>query len=622
MKLKRILAIILVLVIAASTVAVFVACNKKDGDSQDIVIIDDDDDRIVDKIEQLDPDDGVKHKKAIIYVTALFGGGLYNEKTNEAVWDPFRADYDLYDHWAPSENTIYKFAEILLEYAKEMDSAAMTIVKAMSYRPGTLLYDLSLDQDGNGLNPDVVPANYKPRYKNNLRMHCYYGAIGIYQNFMINARKTFGDEYDCYMFNQDWRKSPGDSGKALEEFINENGWEEVVLMSHSMGGPVVNSYLARSQENRDKVKLYMAFAPATLGSFDAFGAMTCPSDYLGSFLTTFGFDFDYIFQGTSVISYFGKGYIEILLKRIEDFFNNNVGMMALCPSYEFLSSPQCSGESVGGLWVDGYRYGQPTDPDDPASVETAKQELYDFYNTLQWAIYYDIEDVLDENGKPVKDEKGFEQKIYHLIHYTDGETLEDGSVVRIVNGEDIKKGLVEVANFNAVKDVLVNCDSICYEKGGVLTVQTDVNGNPICVNKNGDRIKYGAARLRTYYEGLYVDGDIAMSKVNSYYFVGLDIKSTITGIRMTTKSVDENGYKQYSCTVVHDDVAKAGEEGWIGGDGMVCYYASLAGEDIEALRESGHLIEFPNFWHADVGGAWPILGEYVYKYIGELVAEE
>ena len=620
MKIKKLLAVMLVLVLLATLAFVVVACDKKP--TQDVEPEDDEPTK-VDMIELQDPDDGVNHNKAIIYVTALFGGGLYNEKTNEAVWDPFRADYDLYAHWEPSSDTIYKFGEILLEYAREMRSAASVILNAMTYRPGTLLYDLSLDQDGNGLNPDVVPANYKPRYaKDGMRMHCYYGAIGIYQNFMLNARKTFGDEYDCVMFNQDWRKSPADSAAVLEEFINRLGYEHIIFMSHSMGGPVVNSYLARSQENRDKVKLYMAFAPATLGSFDAFGAMTCPSDYLGSFLTTFGFDFDYIFQGTSVISYFGKGYIEILLKRIEDFFNNNVGMMALCPSYEFLSSPQCGKDSEGGLFVDGVKYGVPDDPDDPASVEAAKQKLYDFYNTLNWAIYYDIEDVLDENGKPVKDEKGFEQKIYHLIHYTDGETLEDGSVVRIVNGEDIKKGLVEVANFNAVKDVLVNCDSICYEKGGVLTVQTDVNGNPICVNKNGDRIKYGAARLRTYYEGLYVDGDIAMSKVNSYYFVGLDIKSTITGIRMTTKSVDENGYKQYSCTVVHDDVAKAGEEGWIGGDGMVCYYASLAGEDIEALRESGHLIEFPNFWHADVGGAWPILGEYVYKYIGELVAEE
>jgi|GEM_PF-807961 len=618
MKTKRILTIFLVLLLVAALLATFVACANKSADPNESEIIDDDDEKIVDKIEMADPDDGVKHKKAIIYVTALFGGGLYNTKTLEPVWDPFRADYDLYDHWAPSENTIYKFTEILLEYAKEMDSAATTIVKAMSYRPGTLLYDLSLDQDGNGLNKDVVPANYKPRYKNNLRMHCYYGAVGIYQNFMINSRKAFGDEYDCYMFNQDWRKSPGDSGKALEEFINENGWEEVVLMSHSMGGPVVNSYLARSQANRDKVKLYMAFAPATLGSFDAFGAMTCPSDYLGSFLTTFGFDFDYIFKGTSVVSAFGKGYIEILLKRIEDFFNNNVGMMALCPSYEFLSSPQCAEGSEGGLFVDGVKLGVPEDPNDPASVEAAKSALYEFYNTLNWAIYYDIEDVLDEKGKPVKDEKGFEKKIYHLIHYTDGETLEDGNVVRIVNGEDIKNGLVTVSNFDAVRENLVYCDCVCYEKGGALTVQTDVNGNPICVNKNGDRIKYGAARLRTYYDNLYVDGEIAMSKVNSYWFVGLDIKSSITGIRMTTKSVDENGYKQYSCEVVHDDVAKAGEEGWIGGDGMVCYYASLAGQDPDELREAGRLIELPNFWHADVGGAWPILGEYVYKYIGEI----
>ena len=615
MKIKKLLAVMLVLVLLATLAFVVVACDKKP--TQDVEPEDDEPTK-VDMIELQDPDDGVNHNKAIIYVTALFGGGLYNEKTNEAVWDPFRADYDLYDHWAPSENTIYKFAEILLEYAKEMDSAAMTIVKAMSYRPGTLLYDLSLDQDGNGLNPDVVPANYKPRYaKDNMRMHCYYGAIGIYQNFMLNARKTFGDEYDCVMFNQDWRKSPADSAKALEEFINENGWDQVVLRSHSMGGPVVNSYLARSQANRDKVQLYMAFAPATLGSFDAFGAMTCPSDYLGSFLTTFGFDFDYIFQGTSLISYFGKGYIDILLARIEDFFNNNVGMMALCPSYEFLSSPQCSGESVGGLWVDGVRYGVPEDPNDPASVEEAKQKLYDFYNTLRWAIYYDIEDVLDENGNHVKDEKGFDQKIYHLIHYTDGDVLEDGSVVRIVNGMDIKNGVVAVTNLDIVRDNLVFCDTVCYEKAGQLTVQLDVNDNPICVNKRGDRIKYGAARLRTYYDGLYVDGEIAMSYVNSYYFVGLDIKSTITGIRMTTDSINEHGYAEYSCTVVHDDLAEAGEDGWIGGDGMVCYYASLAGQDADYLRDQRRLIELPNFWHADVGGCWIILGEYVMSLISK-----
>ena len=123
MKFKKLLAIFLALVIAATVAFALVACDKK---SPEEAAHEEEEPEIVDWIEQQDPDDGVNHNKAIIYVTALFGGGLYNDKTNEAVWDPFRADYDLYDHWAPSENTIYKFAEILLEYAKEMDSAGHT----------------------------------------------------------------------------------------------------------------------------------------------------------------------------------------------------------------------------------------------------------------------------------------------------------------------------------------------------------------------------------------------------------------------------------------------------------------------------------------------------------------
>ena len=77
MKTKRILAIFLVLLLVAALLATFVACAKKSTDPTESEIIDDDDEKIVDKIEMADPDDGVKHKKAIIYVTALFGRGLY-----------------------------------------------------------------------------------------------------------------------------------------------------------------------------------------------------------------------------------------------------------------------------------------------------------------------------------------------------------------------------------------------------------------------------------------------------------------------------------------------------------------------------------------------------------------
>ena len=117
-----------------------------------------------------------------------------------------------------------------------------------------------------------------------------------------------------------------------------------------------------------------------------------------------------------------------------------------------------------------------------------------------------------------------------------------------------------------------------------------------------------------------------MSKVNSYTFLGTGIKSTNTGCVMTTNvdtegnpALDKNGYPTYTCKLIHDDLAKVGEEGWIGGDGMVCTYASLAGQDPEQLEEEGRLLVYPGYWHADVGGAWPLLGEDVLRLMDEVI---
>lgn len=601
--------LILALVAVLALSAGLVACGKQNNQNPTPVDPTPDPTPVfVDPDPNYDPNN--HNDKAIIYVTALFGGGLYNEETNEPVWDPFYTEFNLYDHWAPTSSTIYEFDGVLKEFEDEMGDAVTTILEALSFQEGTLLYDMTLDQDGNGLNPNVVPANInenfqKPVDVDNIPLHCYYGAVAIYKQFILETRKEFGDEYDCLMFNQDFRKSPADSAAELEKFINSRGYQKVIFMSHSMGGPVVNSYLGRSQANRDKVELYLAYAPATLGSFDAFGAMTCPGDYLTSFLTTFGFDFNQLLEEGG----FARGFVDSILEQIKDFFNNSSGMMALCPSYEFLNSPQLTGESAGGLIVDGEKIGVAKDPSDPESVEAAKDELYDFYNTLDWALY------VNAKGKP--------------IHYNDGDD-KDGSTVRIVAGKDLISKTVSIDNYSQIKARLVDCNTLCLEKDGRLNAALDVNGNPILLNKNGDRIKYGAGRLKTYYSRLFVDGKIAMSPengVNSYIFLGTNITSTITGIAMTTKTDKDGnvvknkttGYPEYSCTIIHDDMAKAGEEGWIGGDGMVCTYASLACQDPEALEAAGRLLKYKDYWHADVGGAWPLLGADTLRLMGEII---
>ncbi len=614
---KSVLVFALVLVLALSVG--LVACDKKDSSQstpvQPVRPVDVDPvPTVVDLDPNYDPDN--HHSNAIIYVTALFGGGLYNKETNEPVWDPFVTEFDLYDHWAPTSPTIYDFSGVLSEFSEEMGNAFTTIMDALSFEEGTLLYDMTLDQDGNGLNPNVVAANINSNFEkpvdiNGAPLHCYYGAVAIYKKFITETRSQlidkYGYDYDCLMFNQDFRKSPADSAAELEEFINSRGYQKVIFMSHSMGGPVVNSYLGRSKANRDKVELYMAFAPATLGSFDAFGAMTCPKDYLAAFLTTFGFNLEQTLADGGIVG----GLVKSILDKIGIFFNNSSGMMALCPSYEFLNSVQLAGDSAGGLIVDGKKIGLCEDPSDPAAVEAAKNELYDFYNTLNWAVY------VDEDGKN--------------IHYEEGQELEDGSIVRILSGKELMDGTASADNLGAVSARLVDCNTLALEKDGKVTIQVDVNGNPVLLNKLGDRIKYGAGRLKTYYSRLFVDGNIAMSPendINSYVFLGTNIPSTNTGCIMTTvvdkegnPVLDENtGYPMYSCKLIHDDLAPVGEEGWIGGDGMVCTYASLAGMDKDALDEAGRLIVKPDYWHADVGGAWPLLGADVLRLIDEVLS--
>ena len=361
MKRFNLKAILVFALVAVLTLSVgLVACNSKETPSEiEITPI-----KPVDpgtEPQDTEPEEETPKENAIIYVTALFGGGLYNQATNEPIWDPFKTEFDLYEHWAPDTPTIYDFSGVLGEFEEEMGDAFSMILKAMSFEKGTLLYDMTLDQDGNGYNPDVVPANNKPKDEKGNLLHCYYGAVAIYKKFITETQKQFGDKYDCVMFNQDWRKSPADSAKVLEDFIAEKGYKKVIFMSHSMGGPVVNSFLGRSQANRDKVQLYLAFAPATLGSFDAFGAMTCPTDYLSSFLTTFGFDFTELLNNQSGLM---RNVIKTMLEKIGIFFNNNWGMMALCPSYEFINSYQLAGSSYGGLFVNGEKIGLKTDEKD------------------------------------------------------------------------------------------------------------------------------------------------------------------------------------------------------------------------------------------------------------------
>lgn len=347
MKHKNLIALLLVLLLLACAVGL-VACNN-------------------------DPEP----KRGIIYVTALFSGGLYDSETGMAVWEPFDTEFSVYED-AMNEEGALDIEKILGLFKDEFSSILTLVMNALSYEPGTLLYDLSLNQDGVSNNPNIIPANNEPLDQYGYVMDISYGVFGIYKPFVENLKARYGNKYDVSVFNYDWRLSPADAGAKLENYIAEKGYDEVVLMSHSMGGPVVNSFLARNEANRNKTKLYMGFAPATLGSFDALAALTCPMEYIERFLAGFGVSEEDMPDIKSTIAPF--------IDKLGDFLFNNVGLMHLVPSYQYLSSAQYGGE-YQGIIVDG-------------SPLTTRDEIYDFYLTRDWAYY------LDDDGEKIVAQDG------------------------------------------------------------------------------------------------------------------------------------------------------------------------------------------------------------------------
>ena len=66
-----------------------------------------------------DKKEGSSKKKAIVMVTALMSGGLYDKSNNKAVWDPLYFDFDQEES---KDLTLVKFLQLLYETDDMMNS--------------------------------------------------------------------------------------------------------------------------------------------------------------------------------------------------------------------------------------------------------------------------------------------------------------------------------------------------------------------------------------------------------------------------------------------------------------------------------------------------------------------
>ena len=203
-------------------------------------------------------------KRAIIIVPGLFASALYDEDTGKAVWDP-ADDVDLWitdiiNHNTPNlETIIYLFTQ-----SRMKEELFDHILADNGHGDGESFLQrfASMNEDGTSTyNIKPYPPDVNNRYR--------YGMMNAQTDICNYFEEQYGDTYDVFVFNYDFRLDNRVNGRLLQDYINEKGYDEVILVSHSNGGLVVGSYLSLSEENRNKVDMYLSFDSPYLGSVTA-----------------------------------------------------------------------------------------------------------------------------------------------------------------------------------------------------------------------------------------------------------------------------------------------------------------------------------------------------------------
>lgn len=310
-------------------------------------------------------------KRGIVIVTAFLSGGLYlnnPDGTQTQLWDPLTnyEDFPVQDVMSPNGLTI---TEDIINNAIDGVGGFAEVINLLLDEENSIFKNLEVDILTGKSIKDISPAN--PNSPNRLK----YGVLNCYKETYDEMVAEYGDIADVVVFNYDWRLDNEDNALLLEEFINERGFDEVVLTSHSMGGNVVSLYLQKP-ENREKVVLYTPYSPATLGAVDALVYLEDPARLVEGF--DLG-DIGNLFDIGSIVNDIAKPFLRSL-----------VSMYQLLPSPYLMTSKQYSNTGDDFMiTVDG-------------TPITTPEELIEFYKSRpyskidgEWIYPLQVE----ENGK-------------------------------------------------------------------------------------------------------------------------------------------------------------------------------------------------------------------------------
>ena len=98
-----------------------------------------------------------------------------------------------------------------------------------------------------------------------------YGVLGTY-TYLVTRLQDECAGYDVQYFPYDWRYGNTATAGKLQTFINDNQYDSVVLVAHSMGGLVVSEYI-KDAANKAKVEKVITLGTPFLGSAKALNAI-------------------------------------------------------------------------------------------------------------------------------------------------------------------------------------------------------------------------------------------------------------------------------------------------------------------------------------------------------------
>lgn len=132
------------------------------------------------------------------------------------------------------------FIEPIFEDIRDSIMAEYQIDKLINQQR-ILLDAITVDKDGTSKYP-IGPNAAKDAY----------GVLDLYKPLVKKLEDKLKPKgYEVILFPWDWRLTTEDSTKALDKFVQKEGFSEIMLIGHSTGGRVISEFLALSDENID-----------------------------------------------------------------------------------------------------------------------------------------------------------------------------------------------------------------------------------------------------------------------------------------------------------------------------------------------------------------------------------